>query len=61
MFWWIVLAVFVVLVALAWWSSGRSKPMLRQRSVSSDDPGANDARAQQRIRDIGGLGPGQGP
>lgn len=26
MFWYVVLAVIVVLVALAWWSSGRSKP-----------------------------------
>jgi p-aminobenzoyl-glutamate transporter AbgT len=61
MFWWVVGAVVVVLVALAWWSSGRSKPRLKQRSVSSSDAGANEARVQQRMRDIGGLGPGQGP
>ena len=26
MFWWIVLAVVVVGFALAWWTSGRSRP-----------------------------------
>ena len=31
MFWWIVLAVAVVLFALAWWSSGRTR-----RGVDAD-------------------------
>ncbi|MFL5337163.1 MAG: hypothetical protein ACJ8H8_29290 [Geminicoccaceae bacterium] len=36
-FWLIVAAVVVVLTALAWWSSGRSKPMGRRRAPGTID------------------------
>lgn len=57
MFWLIVLAVAVVLFALAWWSSGRSK-----RTAGHPDGGAEAARGramgQAHVHREGQHGPG---
>ena len=44
MFWWIVAAVVIVSVALAWWSSGRKSGMLRRKATKRDS-GVSDAHA----------------
>lgn len=58
MFWIVAAVVVVVLFALAWWSSGRSKGSTsdRQRAVDSgSDRGRNEAAANN-LRNGGGIG-----
>ena len=44
MFWWIVLAVAVVLFMLAWWSSGRTR-----RGVDADAARRSQERTQGEV------------
>jgi hypothetical protein len=61
---WLIAAVVVAaLSALVWWSSGRSKPDLRRRSIEAEI-GINQGRAGMQgggFRHGGGPTPNGGP
>lgn len=60
--WLIAAAVVVALVALAWWSSGRTKPDLRRRSIDAE-VGINEGGAGMHgggFRGHSGPTPGAG-
>jgi hypothetical protein len=52
MFWLLAAAVVVVLFALAWWSSGRSKPMGKRRKPGTIDT-EQEAMAQMQQHRMG--------
>ncbi len=58
LFWIVAAVVVVVLFALAWWSSGRSKGSTSDRGgrwTSGSDRGRNEAAAN-KLRNGGGIG-----
>ena len=56
-FWLILSAVVVAMLAFSWWSAGREKPGLMQRN-SSAQRGVDEAKSQQQLRDLNHLKPG---
>jgi hypothetical protein len=50
MFWLVAAGVVVVLGALAWWTSGRSKPLGRNQFSATSQAGGQHGKAESEVR-----------
>jgi len=54
--WLIVAAIVIVLFAVAWWSSGRARPMGSRRQMSDTEKSAHQGYAQRNSHNNGASG-----